>query len=71
MAPRMGISEIPGTVSRTEVMRRKRLEAAPNRAVEISLVRKVVRAVARMLMTTPLMTWLALNFTHSTAWTTA
>ena len=56
IAPSTGISDRPGTVIRTEVVRRKRLEAAPKRAVEISLVRKVVRAVARMLMTTPLMT---------------
>ena len=55
-APTTGIWEIPGTEKRVEVVSTNLLEGAPNTVALSWLVRKVVSAVAKMLMTTPLMT---------------
>jgi len=62
------MEDSPGMEKRTEVPSTNLLEGAPKTEAFSWLVRKVVRAMAKMLMTTPLMTWSALNRTHSTAW---
>ena len=67
-APSTGIREIPGTVIRLDTPNTNLSEAAPKTVALICLVKKEVSAMARILITTPLITILALNRIHSSAW---
>ncbi len=63
-----GIWDRPGMSKRSEIPKMNLLDDCPPvKALFIAVVRKVVSATAKILTTTPLMTWLARNFTHSRA----
>ncbi len=66
-APSTGIFESTGTVMRADTPSTNLLEAAPKMLALSCLVRNSVSAMARMLITTPLITWLALNLIQSMA----
>ena len=60
-APRTGISESPGTLNLFMIPSTNLSEAAPKTFLLMVLVRKEVRAIARIFITTPLITMFALK----------
>ena len=70
-APSTGILEIPGMVILEETVSTNLSDVAPNTTLLNSFVKYAVSAMARILTTTPLITWLALNFRHNRAWISA
>ena len=61
MPPIHGMLLNSGMVNRVETSSTNLLEALPLMALFAALVKKAVSATASMLMTTPLITWLARN----------
>ena len=66
-APRNGSSASPSTVKRSETPNKNRSEGVPKTKALICAVKNVVKAMANILITTPLITWSALKRMQSTS----